>query len=63
MGAIFAKTRKGQQEIETRSGGLHPRVRRTLIVVDGKRSVDELREIKQLMSEKELHLRVAPEFD
>ena len=44
MGAIFAKTRKGQQETETRSGGLHPRVRRTLIVVDGKRSVDELRE-------------------
>lgn len=45
MGAIFAKTRKGQQEIETRSGGLHPRVRRTLIVVDGKRSVAELREV------------------
>ena len=39
MGVIFAKTRKGHEEIETRSGGLSPRVRRVLIFVDGKRSV------------------------
>lgn len=43
MGAIFAKTGKGQAEITTKAGGLTPRVRRVLIFVDGKRSVDELR--------------------
>lgn len=47
MGVIFAKTRKGHEEIETRSGGLSPRVRRVLIFVDGKRSVEELRGMLQ----------------
>ncbi len=47
MGVIFAKTRKGQEEIATKAGGLTPRVRRVLIFVDGKRSVDELRGMLQ----------------
>jgi hypothetical protein len=40
---IFAKTPKGISEMETRSGGLTPRVRRILIMIDGKRTVEELR--------------------
>lgn len=47
MAAVFAKTRKGHDEIATRAGGLTPRVRRVLIFVDGKRSVDELRGMLQ----------------
>ncbi|MDD5297885.1 MAG: hypothetical protein PHU46_13325 [Rhodocyclaceae bacterium] len=43
MAVVFAKTQKGQTEVETRSGGLSPRVRRVLIMVDGRRTVDELR--------------------
>ena len=47
MGVIFAKTEKGQTELTQKSGGLTPRQRRVLIMVDGKRSVDELRELLQ----------------
>ena len=43
MGVIFAKTAKGQEEVATRSGGLTPRQRRVLIMIDGKRTVEELR--------------------
>ena len=43
MGVVFAKTQKGHDEIATKAGGLTPRVRRVLIFVDGKRSVEELR--------------------
>lgn len=43
MDVIFAKTPKGVSEMGTRSGGLTPRVRRILIMIDGKRSVEELR--------------------
>lgn len=43
MTAIFAKTRKGQEEIEQRSGSLGPRARRLLILFDGKRPLDEVR--------------------
>lgn len=39
---IFAKTALGQQEIQTRSLGLSPLVRRTLVLVDGKRPGAEL---------------------
>lgn len=45
MGVVFAKTAKGQQEIANRSGELSPRVRRVLILVDGRRSVEALREL------------------
>ena len=47
MGVVFAKTRKGQDEIATKAGGLTPRVHRVLIFVDGKRSVDEVRGMLQ----------------
>ena len=47
MAVVFAKTPKGQEEIATKSGGLSPRVRRVLIMIDGKRSVDELRTLLQ----------------
>jgi hypothetical protein len=47
MAAVFAKTQKGHDEIATKAGGLTPRVRRVLIFVDGKRSVDELRGMLQ----------------
>lgn len=43
MAVVFAKTQKGQDEMEHRGGGLTPRVRRVLIFIDGKRSVDDLR--------------------
>jgi hypothetical protein len=47
MAVVFAKTRKGHEEIEKRGekrgGGLTPRVRRVLIFIDGKRTVDDLR--------------------
>lgn len=39
---IFTKTTLGQQEIQTRSLGLSPLVRRTLVLVDGKRTGTEL---------------------
>ena len=47
MGVVFAKTPKGQNEVASKSGGLTPRVRRVLIMVDGKRTVDELRGMLQ----------------
>ncbi len=43
MSVIFVKTPKGVSEMETRSGGLTPRVRRILIMIDGKRTVEALR--------------------
>ena len=39
---IFAKTALGQQEVQSRAMGLTPLVRRLLILVDGKRSGQEL---------------------
>lgn len=47
MGAVFAKTRKGHDEIASRSAGLTPRERRVLIFADGKRSIDELQRMLQ----------------
>lgn len=43
MATIFRKTDKGHAEIETRAYRLPPRLRSALILVDGKRSSDELR--------------------
>ncbi len=39
---VFAKTTVGQQEIQDRSLNLSPLVRRTLVLIDGKRSGAEL---------------------
>lgn len=47
MAVIFAKTGKGQVEIANRSAALGPRVRRVLIFVDGRRAVEDLREMLQ----------------
>lgn len=43
MDVIFEKTPKGISEMEARSGELTPRMRRILILVDGRRSVEDLR--------------------
>ena len=40
--AVYAKTATGQQEVQTRSLGLVPSLRRVLILVDGKRHGHEL---------------------
>lgn len=47
MAVVFAKTEKGQAEVATKAAGLSPRVRRVLIMIDGKRSIDELRSMLQ----------------
>lgn len=43
MSVLFAKTPKGLEEIALRTGGLTPRERRVLIMIDGKRTVDDIR--------------------
>lgn len=43
MDVVFAKTPQGAEEIEKRTGGLTPRVRRVLIMIDGRRTVEDLR--------------------
>lgn len=42
MTTVYRKTAKGQSEIETRAFRLLPRLRQALILVDGRRSDDEL---------------------
>jgi hypothetical protein len=42
---VFRKTAKGTEEMASRTQGLTPRVRRMLILVDGKRTVSQLREL------------------
>jgi hypothetical protein len=45
MDTIYRKTAKGAQEIGTRAFGLPPRLRSTLILVDGQRSASALRQL------------------
>lgn len=45
MASVYRKTAKGQTEIETRVNRLVPRLRTALILVDGKRTDDELRKM------------------
>jgi len=45
MTTTYRKTAEGQSEIETRSHHLVPRLRTALIMVDGKRSDEELRKL------------------
>lgn len=42
---VFHKTAKGVEEMEKRCHGLSPKVRRVLIMIDGKRTVAALREM------------------
>lgn len=48
MGAVFAKTAKGQEEVASRTGRLPVRARRLLILIDGKRSVADLESLVQM---------------
>jgi hypothetical protein len=43
MASVYRKTAKGLSEIETRANRLAPRLRTSLILVDGRRTDDELR--------------------
>ncbi len=43
MSVVYVKTSKGLGEIEQRGGALAPRVRRVLIMLDGKRNVEDIR--------------------
>ncbi len=45
MPFIFRKTAKGSAEIDTRAHRLPPRIRSTLVLVDGRRDVDELKSL------------------
>jgi hypothetical protein len=45
MGTIYRKTAEGQAEIETRARKLSPRLRSALIMVDGKRTDEDLRKL------------------
>lgn len=42
MDVVFTKTSKGIEEMEKRTAGLTPRVRRVLIMIDGKRTMEAL---------------------
>ena len=45
MATVYRKTEKGQAEIETRAHRLAPRPRSALILVDGKKTDDELKRL------------------
>jgi hypothetical protein len=45
MATLYRKTAKGQAEIETRAALLPPRLRGALILVDGRRSDDDMRRL------------------
>ncbi|HEY6135501.1 MAG TPA: hypothetical protein VIW70_16120 [Rubrivivax sp.] len=51
MSNIYRKTAKGVAEIETRAHRLTPRMRSALILVDGRRSEDELRALVQYQAD------------
>ena len=55
MATIYRKTAKGQTEIETRALRLAPRLRSALILVDGRRSDDDLRKLLLQQAEETLH--------
>lgn len=54
MPIIFRKTAKGVAEIETRAHRLTPRMRNTLILVDGKRDADDLKALITQQAEETL---------
>ncbi len=51
MAIIYSKTPDGQNEIETRARRLPPRARSTLILVDGKRTDNDLAKLVQQADE------------
>ena len=62
MPIIFRKTSKGVAEIETRANRLPPRVRSTLILVDGKRDSEDLKSLVSQKAEEALQTLVDQGF-
>ena len=56
MATIYRKTAKGHSEIETRAHRLSPRLRSALIMVDGRRSDDEVRKLIPQQADETLRL-------
>lgn len=48
MNAVFSKTPKGREEIDSKAGGLSLIMRRVLIFLDGKRTVRELQALPRI---------------
>lgn len=51
MATIYSKTAEGQREIETRARRLSPRARSLLILIDGKRTHEDLAALVQQLDE------------
>jgi hypothetical protein len=62
MATIYRKTAKGLAEIETRAARLPPRLRGALILVDGRRSDDEIRRLIPVEPEATLQALAAQGF-
>jgi hypothetical protein len=56
MATIYRKTAKGHSEIETRTHRLSPRLRSALIMVDGRRSDDDVRKLIPQQADETLRL-------
>ena len=56
MATIYRKTAKGHSEIETRSHRLSPRLRSALIMIDGRRSDDDVRKLIPQQADETLQL-------
>lgn len=48
MNAVFIKTPKGREEVDSKSGGLSLIMRRVLIFLDGKRTVSEVQALPKI---------------
>jgi len=62
MATIYRKTAKGHSEIETRAQRLSPRLRSALILIDGRRSDDEVRKLIPQQADETLQLLVEQGF-
>lgn len=62
MALIYGKTAKGLAEISTRAHRLAPRMRGALILVDGKRDVDELKALVTQQADETLQALVEQGF-
>ena len=56
MATIYRKTAKGHSEIETRAHRLSPRMRSALIMIDGRRSDDDVRKLIPQQADETLRL-------
>jgi hypothetical protein len=56
MATIYRKTAKGHSEIETRAHRLSPRMRSALIMIDGRRSDDDVRKVIPQQADETLRL-------